>query len=126
MSKDNFTCEEQHGEMASGNIYLRPAVLNHKGDKIHGHEHHFDHTTFIVAGKVHVIATHGDERKEGEFVAGQHFLVLAEWEHEITALEDNTRFTCIYSHRDPQGEVVQVMTGWEGSIMPHAYDALPQ
>jgi hypothetical protein len=40
------------------------------------------------------------------------FLVKAEVEHEITAREDGTIYWCTYSHRTPQGEIVETYTGW--------------
>lgn len=112
---NNLTCHQDgKAEYVSGNIFIRPVKLPAKGDKIHGHKHNFDHTTFVTKGSVHVRATCDEGcEKEQDFKAGQHFLVLANWEHEITALEDNVEFSCIYSHRTPQGEVVLEKTGWE-------------
>lgn len=105
---------EQEKEYASGNIYLRPVVLHKKGDSIPGHKHNFDHTTFVTKGSVHVLATCDEGcKKEKDFKAGEHFLVKAEWLHLITALEDETEFTCIYSHCTPQGEIVQEYNGWD-------------
>ncbi len=162
MSKGNATCEEQHGEYASGNIYLRPAYLGNKGSKIHGHKHHFGHTMFFTQAmptlweifkkwvELNIYQTKAQKQAEEDarssfgYVAevkrvwpngdinymkyrvGEHAFVEAECEHEITSLADRVRFTCIYSHRDPQGEVVQEMTGWEGSMMPNCYDAKPE
>lgn len=42
-----------------------------------------------------------------------YFLVKAGVEHEITAREDGTIYWCVYSHRTPQGEVVQEYAGFE-------------
>ena len=50
-----------------------------------------------------------------EFKAPSHFLVKAQVVHKITALEDNTEYWCVYSHRTPQGEIVQNYTGWPDS-----------
>lgn len=115
MSDTDLTCEQApSGEYASGNIFLRRVQLRRAGDKVHGHMHAFDHTTFVVRGRVHVDATcdKGCRPKSQDFEAGQHFLVRKDWRHEITALTDDVLFFCIYSHRTPQGEVVQVATGW--------------
>lgn len=100
-------------EIVSGNIFIRPNPLAKKGEKVDGHKHNFDHTTFVIRGSVHVKAKLPDGTiKEKDFEAGDHFLVRAEVEHEIEALEDNSLFYCIYSHRDPQGKITQVNDGW--------------
>ncbi len=100
-------------EWISGNIFIRPNPLEKKGDVVEGHKHNFDHTTIVFKGSVHVKAVKPDGTiKEKDFVAPSHFLVKADTEHEITALEDNTEFWCVYSHRDPQGRITQEYTGW--------------
>lgn len=100
-------------EYVSGNIFIRPNELPKAGDKVDGHAHNFDHTTVVFRGSVHVKAKYPDGRvREQDFVGGSEFLVKAEVEHEITALEDNTMFKCYYSHRTPQGDVVQEWDGW--------------
>lgn len=103
-------------EWVSGNIFIRPNAGMTKGSVIDGHAHNFDHTSFVVNGAVNVKATLLDGTKiEGNFGNGyplRHFLVLAGVEHQITALEDGTDFYCIYSHREPQGAVVEHQTGW--------------
>lgn len=100
-------------ELVLGNIFIRPNLLTQKGDVLDGHTHNFDHTTYVVKGSVHVKATDkAGTITEKDFTAGQMFLVLAETCHVISALEDNTEFHCIYSHRDPQGRVSVDYTGW--------------
>jgi quercetin dioxygenase-like cupin family protein len=99
-------------EEQSGNIFFRKNVLE-KGQITGNHKHNFDHTTLVVFGAIHVKAKLLDGRVlEQDFYPGEHFLVLANAEHEITSLENNTLFLCIYSHRNPQGEVVQQNIGW--------------
>jgi quercetin dioxygenase-like cupin family protein len=105
-------------EWVSGNIFIRPNKLETAGAKIDGHKHNFDHTTIVFTGRVHVRATlENGTVREGDFAAGSHFLVRANVEHEITALDDNTVFWCVYSHRDPQGRVSQVYEGWEAAYV---------
>lgn len=101
-------------EWISGNVFIRPNPLPKAGDCVKGHRHHFDHTTIVFTGAVHVRAV----TPEGcvidrDFHAPSHFLVKAEVEHEITAIEDGTEFWCVYSHRDPQGRISIEKTGWE-------------
>lgn len=110
---------EQKAEWVSGNVYIRRVRLAKKGDVLPGHKHNFDHTTIVFTGAVHVLATCDEGcNKEQDFKAASHFLVKKDWRHTITALEDGTEFWCVYSHRDPQGNVVQEYTGWS-----HAHDA---
>lgn len=104
---------EKATEWASGNIYVRENVLAKKGDWTKGHKHQFDHTTYVIQGALHATTTHPDGTiLERDFIQGQWFLVRQGVEHEITALEDNTKYHCIYSHRNPQGDVVQEYDGW--------------
>lgn len=101
-------------EWVSGNIFIRETVFDQEGERADGHSHNFDHTTIIMAGAIHVKAKlpNGDV-KQREFTSGQHFLVRADVHHEVTALAANTCYWCVFSHRDPQGEIVQQFTGWE-------------
>lgn len=104
-------------ERVSGNIFIRPMKFEKAGDKRPGHKHNFDHTTIVFTGSVHVKAVLPDGRTmERDFIAPDSFLVKADVEHVITALADNTEAWCVYSHRTPQGDVVQEYNGWD-----HAY-----
>lgn len=110
-------------EWISGNIFIRPNQLPKAGDKTDGHTHNFDHTTIVFSGRVRVIARKpgldgqlieiADRCFGGPDDHGRHFLVKANVHHEIVALEDNTEYWCVYSHRTPQGEVSQANTGWQ-------------
>jgi hypothetical protein len=104
-------------EWVSGNIYIRPNSLEKAGNKVCGHKHNFDHTTIIFKGRVHVKATLPDgqvlDRSFGDGCEFRHFLVKADVSHEITAEVDDTEFWCVYSHRTPQGDIVQEYTGWQ-------------
>lgn len=101
-------------EFISGNVFIRPTTMPRKGLACLGHTHNFDHTTIVFRGAISVKVTrpNGEEMTK-EFKAASHFLVCADSKHEITALEDDTEFWCVYSHRTPQGDVVQVATGFE-------------
>jgi len=110
----------------SGNIFIRENVLDKAGDKREGHKHNFDYTTIFWQGAFRVRATLPDGRKLDQKFAARghprasadglqsHALIRAGVEHEITALEDNCIFWCVYSHREPQEPhvVSQVQTGW--------------
>lgn len=105
-------------EWVSGNIFIRPNKFPDAGDAVQGHTHNFDHTTIVFTGAVHVRARLPNGAIiERDFHAPAHFLVKAEVEHEITALVDGTEFWCVYSHRTPQGDVVQEWGGWEAATV---------
>lgn len=104
-------------DLVSGNIFIRPNVLQLIGDKIDGHAHNFDHTTYVIRGSVRVEQLDADgnvvrtvDKKASE---GHNWvLIKAGVIHRLTALEDDSEFHCIYSHRDAQGDVVLEATGW--------------
>jgi predicted metal-dependent enzyme (double-stranded beta helix superfamily) len=105
-------------EIISGNIFIRKRPMARAGDLSVGHKHNFDHTTIVFRGAVRVRrwappATQDDQPSDTkDFHAPAHFLVRAGDIHEITALIDDTEFWCVYSHRDPHGNVVQQDDGW--------------
>ena len=43
-------------EWISGNVFIRPNILDKEGHKIEGHSHNFDHTTIFFKGNWHVKA----------------------------------------------------------------------
>jgi hypothetical protein len=100
-------------EWQSGNVFIRSNRLAKAGEQTVGHTHNFDHTTIIFTGGIRIKAKlpNGTEIVR-EATAPAHFLIRAEVAHEITALADNTEYWCVYSHRDHQGEIVQVYDGW--------------
>jgi quercetin dioxygenase-like cupin family protein len=80
-----------------------------------GHAHKFDHTTIVFKGAIRVKAKLPDGEIDRDFIAPAHCLIKAGIEHEITSLQDGTVFWCVYSHRNAQGDVTQVYTGWESA-----------
>ena len=107
-------------EWAVGNIYVRENLGN-QGDVVDGHSHNFDHCTMCMRGAIRVKrkdtgrtvvlrAASGDS-----LVRRSALLIEAGVEHEIEFLEDGSVFWCVYSHRNPQGEIVQTYTGWEAA-----------
>jgi hypothetical protein len=117
-------------EWASGNIFIRSSGYLDVGKTVEGHTHTFDHTTVVFTGAVHVVkarpllSVDGTPKLDGngspllvvveerDFEAPSHFLVEANAYHRITALKDGTQYWCVYSHREPQGDIVQHVTGW--------------
>ena len=49
--------------------------------------------------------------------AGFHALIKAEVLHELAALSEGASFSCVYSHREPQGEISQIVTGWHSAYL---------
>ena len=94
---------------ACGNIYIRTNDPMKAGQQVDGHAHNFDHATFVSAGAFRIHrGTEVIEVRAGELPV----LIAAGVEHTLIALEDNSVYLCIYSHRLPQGDVVQRYTGW--------------
>jgi len=103
-------CARFTREQVSGNIYIRPCLLSKKGDKVQGHEHNFDHTTIFFSGSFHVkfYDPETGESREMDFAAPDFLLIKKNIHHEISSTsEGESIFWCVYSHRDPNGEVVQ-------------------
>lgn len=112
-------------ELVLGNIFVRPNTLN-KGEITGGHTHNFDHATFVTHGSFHakrwqrIVNEDGSPKMDGwlltderDLHAGDIVLIKAEMKHSFEALEDDSRYSCIFSHRDPQsGEVVLNYNGW--------------
>lgn len=104
-------------EYSSGNIYIREMRFEKAGEDREGHTHNFDHTTYVVRGALRIEQMDGDrvlkviEKRASE---GHNWvLIRKDVCHRITALEDFSIAHCIYSHRTPQGEIVQEYDGWE-------------
>ncbi len=107
-------------ERVSGNIYIRQMGPLKAGQEVAGHSHNFDHTTFIRTGAVLISADLPDGRHiEREFYSVRpgcidkyYALIKAKVVHQIKSIEDDTVLDCIYSHRSPQGEIVEQYDGW--------------
>ena|SRR5580765_522190 len=105
-------------EWVSGNIYIRPNKLRAIGDGTEGHTHNFDHTTIVFKGAVHVHAVLPNGTViERDFRAPSHFLVRKDVLHHISAIEDDTEYWCVYSHRSPKGEVIEEWDGWREATL---------
>lgn len=104
-------------EFVSGNIFVREMAFETAGAVITGHSHNFDHVTYVARGAIRIDALDADgavTRTIDKAASANHnwVLIRAQVCHRITALEDGTIAHCIYSHRNPQGEVVVEYDGW--------------
>lgn len=101
--------------------------LDAKCDESVGHEHNFDHATFVMAGRVRVSRS----RREGdrlvpldatEHDAGAVVAIPAGVHHTIKALSDGAWYYCVFSHRDFNGLVVEK---YDQHCVPAAYGLKP-
>lgn len=90
-----------------GPIGVRQFVLEEKCQESEGHEHNYDHTTFVHRGRLRV--TMGE--RVNEYAAGEFVVIPAGMRHTLKALEPNTVYYCIFSHRDFDGLVTQRYIG---------------
>ena len=105
-------------EFAIGNIYFRVPVEPLKaGEVIVGHQHNFDHATFVQKGSfeislltVNSVDAAGNPLEatveytktvSADDVAPFHLILKGRW-HTLKALEDGSRYACIYAHQLPQ------------------------
>lgn len=121
-------------EYVLGNVFIRPMVLDQAGQVVHGHDHNFSHVTYICHGaarfelldRADVFVPDPTDVRKGTWTLGSvlktvdkrasqkhNFVMIAAGQfHRITALEDGTIGHCIYSHRNPQCDVVAEYDGW--------------
>lgn len=103
-------------EAIVGNVFVRKFDLEKKCNSHQGHSHNYDHTTFVHRGKIQIsyCRMEGDKQvefKSKEFGEGEFVDIRADVYHTIKALEDDTVYYCIFSHRDFDGLVTQEYKG---------------
>jgi quercetin dioxygenase-like cupin family protein len=100
-----------------GPIGFRRFVLEKTCNESEGHEHNYDHATIVVRGRIRVAYSYlNREGKEvkgetQEFCQGEVIEIKAKVRHTIKALDDNTVYLCVFSHRDFDGLVTQSYVG---------------
>lgn len=89
-----------------GNLFVRQLEFPQAGDFLPGHEHHFDHMTFVGRGGVRV---HRDDTLEPDRTvwAPAFIKTPALARHSLHALEADTVAWCIFAVRDLDGQVLQ-------------------
>jgi cupin superfamily acireductone dioxygenase involved in methionine salvage len=122
-----MSCDTQNGTKISGNIAfreVRPAFFDPERGFPEGHEHEFDHTTYCIRGGIRIQLVWPDGTKKWyDLRAGEWLLIPAHVRHAMAATEQETVAHCVFSHRDPQGDVVQEYTGWDKAYDPIMRDA---
>lgn len=107
MKKENCLEASIQGERVVGPLFFRD-IKGDKGNVVDGHTHHFDHVTMVRKGSVHIKLTDPSGKVvEKDMFAPDEMNVPAECLHEITILEDGTEYSCVYTHRDEHGDVIQ-------------------
>lgn len=102
-----------------GPVARRKFVLEHKCQESVGHTHNYDHSTVVVCGGIRVTirdSADGPVVSEQEYYPGSDLVFIANNKyHTIKALEDNTVYFCLFSHRDFNGLVTQKYMGNAGA-----------
>lgn len=99
-----------------GPFQIRKFLLAKVCETDSGHQHHYDHVTVVIAGRVEVTAKwkeNGEwiEAEPKVFCPGEFFNVKAEVFHKLKALDPQTQYVCMFSHRDFDGQIVQEYNG---------------
>ena len=100
----------------TGPIGYRKHFLEKTCQENQGHEHNYDHATIVISGKIKILYNYIKDGKlingeSKEFSIGEVIHIKANVKHTIKALEDNTMYMCIFSHRDFDGLVTQTYIG---------------
>lgn len=96
----------------AGPVGIRPMHLDRACQQNVGHEHNYDHTTIVIRGRVKVLYSYmrdGQliEGESEEYAAGETIEIRAKVRHTIIALENDTLYFCVFSHRDFNGVVCE-------------------
>ena len=95
-----------------GNIHVYPNRFEKAGEKCPGHTHNFDHAMLFLRGEFQgEMKLPSGQIIHRKFIAPDYCLVKSDVEHEITALTDDALFWCVFSHRDPQGNIIDEYSG---------------
>ncbi len=99
-----------------GPLAFRDFTLEAPCQQARGHTHNYDHVTFVQAGSVKVfyrLTPDGEEKESKIYKVGEFFLVKKDVYHRIKALQPDTRYTCVFAHRDADGLVAEEYQGFE-------------
>jgi len=99
-----------------GPIGVRPFALDKACEAHEGHTHNYDHAMIVIRGRLKVTYRYERDGKivEGEtreYGSGETLVVKADVFHTVKALEPDTVYHCVFSHRDFDGLVTQTYTG---------------
>lgn len=97
-----------------GPIQTRKFLLENVCESNVGHKHNYDHAMIVIRGRIQVLyrtQEGGPVHQSKSFEQGEIVTVKAEVFHEVKALESNTQYICVFSHRDFDGLVTQTYNG---------------
>jgi quercetin dioxygenase-like cupin family protein len=99
-----------------GPLEIRRFHLARICDAHEGHEHNYDHDTIVISGRVRVFYAKGTDGQSApsesqDFGPGDVVFIAARVAHTVKALENDTRYLCVFSHRDFDGRVSQEYVG---------------
>lgn len=100
-----------------GPVGIRRELLEKTCQEAVGHTHNYDHTTIVIRGRLqityHQLQTDGTwaVSKVEEASQGSAVFIAATVRHTLKALDDNTQYMCVFSHRDFDGLVTQIYVG---------------
>jgi quercetin dioxygenase-like cupin family protein len=103
-----------------GPLAYRAFTLERECQENQGHTHNHDHVTFVRAGSLRVFSrTDPDGPEEGSRVyrAGDFFLVRKDVYHRIKAMEPDTRYACVFAHRDADGLITREYEGYHAAYV---------
>lgn len=78
-----------------GDLYIRAHHFVSAGDVHQGHQHKIDHVTMLARGAVTV--RYGAEGKSVDYTAPALIEIDKDVFHQLTALEDDTMYFCVFS-----------------------------
>lgn len=91
-----------------GNVWVRKQYYPTAGDYHKGHKHKHDHVSLLAQGSIEL---HVEGFEPRRFDGPTFFIVKAEHNHHIIALEDETVSYCVYALRDYEGQVDDIYSG---------------
>lgn len=100
-----------------GPVGIRRELLEKVCNESVGHEHNYDHTTIVIRGRLRI--TYHQLQADGSWAVskveeasqGAAVFIAAGLRHTLKALDDNTQYMCVFSHRDFDGLVTQDYVG---------------
>lgn len=111
----------EHNNGFIGGFYIRCFGPYEKGAAADGHAHWIDHMMFVEAGAVRVDWKAPDGRAGSVEIEAVNFVTIkAEAEHRIEALEDGTKWRCMFAAAeaeklvDDQGPIPYMMGRGDG------------
>lgn len=102
--------------IVNGPIAYRSFRLARVCEAHEGHTHNYDHATIVIRGRLKVRYRYERdgqliEGESQEFGQGDVVTIKAGVYHTLKALEPNTLYHCVFSHRDFDGLVSQTYVG---------------